>query len=152
MSWWGTQLILAFARSGFGSRCFRLWRVNPEPDSSRTSSSLKSLSSLTTRSDKTSHPFWLLTGNGEYKTHSMLRWLTYVPSSGVNSLFCIMETSCPFLSFSCFQLSPLHTWITFHMKPSPEWFLSLKYFCFLLETSIVVFTALHYLLFMSLIP
>lgn len=55
-------------------------------DSSRISSSLKSLSSLATRSDKTSHPSWLLTGNGEHKTHPMLRWLIYAPSSGENSL------------------------------------------------------------------
>lgn len=52
MSWWGTQLILPFARSGFGSRCFRLWRGSSlstqNQDSSRTSSSWNSLSSPVT--------------------------------------------------------------------------------------------------------
>lgn len=37
------------------------------------------------RQDLPSHPAWLLTGNTEYKTCSMLRWLIYAPPSGVNS-------------------------------------------------------------------
>lgn len=122
MSWWGTQVILAFARSGFGSRCFRLWRgtsLYPKSGVFQNFLITKEFaqSGNQVRQDLPSHSSWLLTGSTEYKLRSMLGWLTYAPSSGANSLFCVMETSCPFFWFSWFQLSPLHTWITFHMKP-----------------------------------